>query len=296
MWWEDNAVDLVKIRIFTSSFMSVEEGRMPHRAAKAASSAISHAVNAQFFELLEPFEWNSMQSVFGFKSTKPHWAISGHDAKIVPGEYVAIASPTLKVDEGRREVEADQAMDGMRGLLCALLGDSIAFDLAAEITVSKENPESIGQIGGGVRMPIPPESYVYTSSELPDHLQQYFLAEKDPLWRARVETAFMFVGRAQMNVDPRLRFFDLWTALEVYLGGPKSLAGHIDKGHHRPGWRTAMKALKDRRDGLVHRGELNTSSPTEERLILATIIDAVCKRARIVDAVLEEYLLTFVHK
>lgn len=286
-WWESPAYAAVRFQFFTSSHHCLSKGQNLS-AARAALSISSYPVTVAFIDVDGEIEIPEIRAICIYEKCSRSMKMHAAKMKIEPGSYVLISSPVERYENGTKEDSCKEAMETVRGALCSMFGGSIAHMLAGEIVIDQNNKDSISSISNIIETMPHPLDYDFIEPLNIDALAEYVENEKDPLWIRRMQTCFLLLGRSRREQDAVFRFFDMWTALEVYVGGPKKLAGLIDKAHDRKNWRMSMKMLKSKRDNMVHKGERYNLTLIEERIISATIYWQIFKRARIDDVKLNE--------
>lgn len=283
-WWDNAEIAGFRFRLFTSTQVLLYEDKTCRKVANIIEKAINHRICLWFFEITKETKIEHFKCLVGFSEGNYKAFLADDLIKLPPGGYCLLISSFEHVaDGGTREVECDEALEKSRGLLCAILGGSVANDHAVTFSISNDEKRLISSNSQFLNLPPMPQDYMFIGQEALVKLESYFDAETDPLWKSRAESAFFFIGISRTANDARHRFFNLWTGLEVYLGGSRGVSGLIQKKVKIKKWHQIMKKLKDKRDDMIHQGIRHGIDVEEERYICATIINAICERAKIED-------------
>lgn len=198
--------------------------------------------------------------------------------EIIPkSDFLIIASPLKKRGNENEfvEQEAIEAAFTIRGFLCSVLGCSVAHT----------------EMGHSDYIHGTDQDTIVSSNVVQNHVGFSDSAHLDPTslskfhsliakcqseeTKRRGELAFSFVGRGQREAEHKLRFFDYWTALEIFHGGSKKLRRHIDTARAFPLYRSRMLELKDKRDKMIHHGEDPQFDGEEERFLAMSLTNSL---------------------
>lgn len=279
--WNRPDAPPVLLKVFTSSFRDKEE------LARSAFLAAQYIANRPVkigevrTETLSEIQGMQLLAVYD----PPRMILNGHGYLIgVPaGDYVALMSPIVLTADGMQEIQAAEAIDAVRGFLCATLGPTVVHSLALSALLDPKLPGQVSTVSPPIQTGQLPSEFATLHSDAYERLRDVMLGDLPAHQRARIATAFTFVGRAHNTPDETLRLFDLWTALEVLVGGYSRLAGMIDRRRDKGDWRTSMLRFKERRRQIVHEGAKVRLSNDEQKLLMSTIISEVLTQLDIGD-------------
>lgn len=288
-WRENDAYATVRIELHASNFAGTDDEGLLLHAARAAQELGSHSIGIGFASFTEPLKFADPKMLLAYSEGQLAVNVKLEERIIPPGDYVLVSSPTLKSVDGENVSAAIDTGMACVGYLCAVLGPSIAHQLSHVFSIDLRDTTRFHGFSNVVENHASPAMFVYTIPDSHSLLAEYLRAEQDVDFKRRVELSFLFIGRAQRSIESTLRFFDIWTALEVLFGGYRALAGEINKASKTPGWQKRMRIIKDKRTDLVHSGQRSAISQKDERFLVTTLLRQVFRHYGISDTAMDAY-------
>lgn len=267
------------------SLQSSWQNSLSDRAALSAAIDLSkyisaHPVESYPIEIGAPHKRQSIRIQLSYGDKGAVISANTDDIELPAGSYLVILSPLPQLDtDGVREVEARNASYAVAGVLGSLFGHSIAHRVEWEFILNLKDGK-ISNASEPIVSAQPPDTFSYCSISSLEALKSKLREERNS---EGYELAFSLAGRGMQATDPKLRFFDLWSALEILSGGDKALRRSIDTSKRGSQWRTDMLALKAARDKLIHHAIVPQIDARLQRVLVMTIIDVALTRHGIRD-------------
>lgn len=292
-WRENDAYAAARIELHASNFEGTGDEGLFLQAAQAAKELGSHSIGIAFANFTDPLKFADPKMLLAYNEGQLAMNVKLDERVLPPGGYVLLSSPTLKSADGENVSAAIDTCMACVGYLCAVLGPSIAHQFSHVFSIDLRDTTKFHGFSEAIENHASPANFVYTTPDSHSLLAEYLRNEQDIDFKRRVELAFLFIGRAQRSIESTLRFFDLWTALEVLFGGYRALAAEINKANKSPEWQQRMRMIKDKRTDLVHNGKRLAISQKDERFLVSTLLRQVFRHYGIIDTAMDAYFAEF---
>lgn len=275
-----NEYDKVFFSLQSSWQISLSDRTALFSAIRLAQSISSHPVAAHPIEIDAPTKRQEVRIQLSYGEAGPTIGAHIEDIELLSGSYLIVLSPLARLEiEGSREVEARNASYAVTGILGSLFGHSIAHSIEWEFILNLKDGR-ISNASNPIISARPPDSFSYCSTSSLEALTSILRQQEKT---GSYELAFSLAGRGLQATDPKVRFFDLWSALEILSGGDRALRRSIDTSKRGTQWRSDMLLLKIMRDKLVHHAAIPQLDGRLERVLVMTIVDVALTRCGIRD-------------